>query len=177
MFVRKLSLVCYCIVISQLGLSSTALAASKWVAGVESGLSFSAPTINVGATLALQYETFGLFSKVEWNPWILTQDPDDFIRNGTLNISFGVEVIYLKGSCRSGFGVGTSSLLFETALDPRWSTGLYVEIFPLSLRLDLWRGINLRWDSVSMHLVAPVLDGIPLAMLEYRHTVALEWDL
>ena len=107
----------------------------------------------------------------------MPQSSQDRFRAGALSLAVGGEYRFLSGRVRSALALGVSRLLFETALDEPGSMGLFAELSPLGLRWPVARNVVVRLDPVSMAVVAPALSGIPLILLEYRHTAAIEWRL
>ena len=50
-----------------------------------------------------------------------------------------------------------------------------MDFVPISVRVPLEGDVvTLRIDPVSMHLLAPVLSGIPLIRYEFRHVLSIE---
>ena len=144
--------------------------------GLEGGGSLSAPAFNSGLVAIYGDESLRYFGKLDWNPWLMPQSATDRFRAGALNLAAGVEYRFLQGRVRSAISAGVSRLLFETALDEAGSMGLFFELTPLGVRWPLTDDWAIRFDPVSMSIVAPVLSGIPLILLQYRHTAAVEWS-
>lgn len=156
------------------GSATRARADVRPVVAVEVGLSLAEPSLLVGIEGGIRVDgqwTFLL--ELDWNPWLSLEGPA--VRSGALNIGVGVEHIYQDGLLRSALFIGTSTLLYETALDQPGATGAFIDIVPISVRIPLERDVvTLRLDPVSMHLLAPVLSGIPLIRYEFRHVLSLE---
>ncbi len=134
------------------------------------------PSLALGLEGGVRWGWFGVVAKVDWNPWITTQE-QDVLESGALNLGAGVEFLYFDGRCRSALLFGPSILLFETALDTPGTTGVFLDIIAVEIRWPLSERFTVRFSPISFHLVMPVLGGIPLALLQYRHTVGLEVSL
>ena len=132
---------------------------------------------NLGIEGGLRLEEYGILGKVDLNPWFNSQDLKGSLKPGVLNVGVGGEYRYFNERCRSAVFVGPSILLFDTALDTKGTTGFFLDIITVSLRWPLGDAITMRFDPATVHLVVPVLSGIPLISLQYRHTVAVEWSL
>ena len=151
--------------------------ASDYLMGFQSGVSLNSASAGFGIEGGVRLEDYGLLGKVDWNPWTNTQQLKDTFQAGVLNLGIGGEYRFFNERCRTALFVGTSTLLFETALDPKGTTGFFLEYVPVSLRWPLGDTTTLRVDPASIHLVVPVLAGIPLISFQYRHSVAIEWSL
>ena len=115
------------------------------------------------------------FFKADWNPWFSPQAVQDALKPGILNLGIGVEHLYFNDRCRFTASLGSSTLLFDTALDEAWTTGFFIELSPVSLRWPLTEELTLQVEPTSISLAMPVLSGIPLVSFQYRHGISLEW--
>jgi len=158
-----------------LSLPASASAEARGVAAVEAGLSLAEPSAVVGVEGGVRVDgqwTFLL--EVDWNPWFAIAAPDP-AEGGVLNVGVGVEHIFADGLLRAAVFFGSSTLLFDTALDQGGTTGLFIEVVPLSVRVPLVEDLlTLRVDPISAHLIVPVITGIPLVRYEFRHALSLE---
>lgn len=153
---------------------AVASAEPQLVGAAETGFSLAQPSLVVGVEGGVRFDRWTFLLEVDWNPFITLGGPTLFV-GGVLNIGVGVEHLYAGGLLRSAFFVGTSTLLYDTALDSPGTTGLFIDLVPLSVRLPIVANhLTLRVDPVSVHLIAPVLSGIPLIRYEYRHVISLE---
>lgn len=143
---------------------------------LSTGGSIYEPSLVLGLEGGLRWGWFGVAAKLDWNPWITTQE-QDMVELGALNVGAGVEFLYFGGRCRSAVFFGPSILLFETALDQPGATGVFLDIHAVELRWPLSGRFTLKLAPITFHLVMPVMSGIPLAVLEYRHTVGVEVSL
>ena len=141
------------------------------------GLSLNSLSLNLGIEGGMRMGSWGFLSKADWNPWFNSQDFKGGVQPGVLNIGVGGEYLYFNERCRTAVFVGPSILLFNTALDDRGSVGFFVDIIAVSLRWPVSESIAIRVDPATMHLVVPVVTGIPLVSFQYRHTVGVEWLL
>lgn len=136
--------------------------------------SLAAATAGYGARAGLRGSRWGAYLQVEQNAWRGVEAARGFDA-GTFNAALGGELQFAEGRCRTALALGTSTLLFRTALDAPGTTGLFVDVRPVGLRWSLPRGFTLQFDPLTAAIVAPVLGGIPLLQLEYRTLLSVEW--
>jgi hypothetical protein len=148
----------------------------RWAIAAQAGGAISLPSVDFALDAARRWRRFGVLAKVDWNRWVNTQKPPMLTR-GTLNLGVGGEFWSFEGRVRTAVVTGPSILLFRTVLDKPGKTGVFVDIYPSSLYWRLARPLYLRFDPLSFHVIAPVLDSIPLVVFEYRTSVALEWRI
>jgi hypothetical protein len=170
---RKIGLSLVCCFALFAGYPRYADADVKIPISVQAGVSLYAPSLNFGVEGGVRWSQWGVLAKVEWNPWVAIQG-SEILERGSLNVALGVEYLYFGGRCRSAFLLGTSILLFDTALDDAGSTGAYLEIDPVSLRWVVKDWLAVRWDPLSFAMVVPVMSGIPLVMVQYRTSLVAE---
>ena len=151
--------------------------AEKHIFSGQTGLALNFPSAYLSVGYAQTVNNDRVLGKIEWNPWITFQDLNGLWNTGVLNIGLGWEKQYFQSRCRSALFIGTSTLLFDTALDPTGSTGFFLEFSLVSLRFPINKDLTLRVDTADIHIGAPVLSGIPLIVMQYRHGIALEWTL
>lgn len=159
------------------GLTPSRAAAGEplvWGVAAQVGGSFESPSLAMGGELNVHAGRWGAHFEAEWNPWFATQDPDSF-KPGAVNVGLGGEVNYLGGKARTAVSAGASVLAFRTQLDRGGTVGFYFDVIAVGLRFALSERLDVRLDPLSAHLVAPVLGGIPLVLIEYRSTVGIEW--
>ena len=157
-----------------LGIPSSSLASSLFI-NTQTGLSFNSVSANLGVEAGIRKPSYGLFFKADWNPWFSPQAVQDALKPGIMNLGIGVEHLYFNDRCRFTASVGSSTLLFDTALDEAWTTGFFIEVSPVSLRWPLTEELTLQVEPTSISLAMPVLSGIPLISFQYRHGISLEW--
>lgn len=162
--------------VSAQGSTTPAAPAMDWSIEAQIGSAILSPSLDLALEGSHRWERFGVLVKADWNRWINTQK-DPLFTNGALNLGIGAEYWYLDGRARSAVVVGPSVLLFRTVLDDVGTTGLFLDLYPTTLCWSLSGPLHLRLDPLSFHVVAPVIDVIPLIFLEYRTSVALEWRL
>lgn len=68
-------------------------------------------------------------------------------------------------------------LLFDTLLDDAGEVGFFVEIRPVGLRWNVGEEVFMILDPLAIAVVAPVLEGIPLAIVQYRTMLGIEFDI
>ena len=154
-------------------ISQTAFAIDRQFSA-HTALSLNFPSSSFDFRVGYQKESLSYLFKAEWNPWLNLQALNSTFEAGVINVGAGLEYRYFEGRCRSGFFVGPSVLLFDTALDERGSVGFFVDVIPVALTWPLKNDWSLRIEPSTLHLVVPVLTGIPLIAPQYRHGVALE---
>ena len=158
-----------------LGTFQAAHASSSLFMTSQSGVSLNSTSMNLGLEAGIRKPSYGIFAKADWNPWFATQDIQDSLKPGVLNLGVGIEHLYFNERCRFTFTAGTSTLLFDTALDEAATTGFFIEVVPVSLRWPLNDELTFQIEPTSITLAVPVLSGIPLISFQYRHSVSLEW--
>jgi len=145
-----------------------------WAVAAQVGMSVSLPSFNLALEGSRRWEHFGVLVKADWNPWIDTQHTP-VLTVGTLNLGLGAEYRYFSGRVRTAVVAGPSILLFRTPLDEPGKVGFFLDCYASSLDWSITGPLHLRFDPLSFHIVAPILDSIPLVVFEYRTSVALEW--
>ena len=176
---------CRCIQVLVIALFSVIFAsqpspvqAADYHLGLQTGFSLNAPSANLSLEGGMNLdESFAVLGKVDWNPWFDAQDLKTSFKRGVLNLGIGFEYRYFNDRCRTAVYTGPSILLFDTALDEQGSTGFFFELQPISIRWPLSKSFTIRLDPATVHLIVPVLTGIPLISFQYRHSVAIEWSL
>lgn len=117
---------------------------------------------------------WGLVGQVEIDHWIPTE-LDSGVDPGVLNVGVGGELVYIGGFVRSSLLVGTSTLIFDAALDDAGSTGLFVDLRPIGVRYRLSDSFAITFDPISFAFVAPVLGSGPnIRHHEYRIVLGVE---
>ena len=157
------------------GAAASASADVRGVVAAEVGISLAEPTAVIGIEGGIRIDDQWTFLlEADWNPWLQVSGP--LATAGVLNLGVGVEHIYHEGTLRSALFFGSSTLLFESALDQAGTTGVFVELLPISVRLPIDRNvITMRIDPVSMHLLIPAFGVLPMVRYEFRHAISLEW--
>lgn len=133
-------------------------------------------TFGYGLQVGHRWRRWGVFIRAEQNLWLASELSRD-LEMGAANVGAGVDVVYYEGRMRSALSVGASVLLFETAFDEAGRTGFFVDLRPTGFRWPVGRNATIEWDPLTFTLVAPVLSGIPLLMLEYRTALSVEFRL
>lgn len=122
------------------------------------------------------FTNWGLFFQTEQNLWIASEFSRT-IKPGVLNIALGSEYIYFEGRARTSLALGSSILLFDTVLDKSGSKGIFMDLRPVGFKWNLKDFVYILFDPLSVAIVAPVLNRIPLVMVEYRTVISLEYNL
>ena len=94
---------------------------------------------------------------------------------GTLNLGVGGEMLSGGGLVRTALSVGPSILTRAGDLDQPGTTGFFFDLRPMGLRWLIAERFVLGFDPISLTLMVPVLEGIPLIELEYRTTITGEY--
>ena len=132
-------------------------------------------TFGYGVQGGYRWDDWGAFARMEHNIWLASEFSRDLNR-GAFNIGVGVEHLYFSRRMRASLALGPSVLLFNTEIDNAGTTGFFVDLRPAALRWEVADGFVIQWDPITLTIVAPVLSGIPLVMLEYRTALAVEFD-
>jgi hypothetical protein len=173
---KRFALVCLVALPAWCVLAPRASADPRAVLAVELGASIAEPSMVVGAEGGARFGAWAVLLEVDWNP-LFSIGGNDVWDSGVLNVGVGVEHVFEGGLLRAALFLGTSTLLHETAFDGAGTTGAFVDLVPLSVRLPLGHGaLTLRIDPISAHLVAPVLSGLPMVRYEFRHSLSVEWS-
>ena len=120
-----------------------------------------------------RFGRWGVFGQAEHNLWVATELRRR-VTQGAVNMAIGVEVFYFGGFARTSLAAGPSVLVSDTLLDEKGSTGVFVDGRPIGVHFPIGRHFAITLDPLHIALVAPVLRGIPLAILQYRTDLALE---
>ena len=167
-------------------LASTAWADDAPYLQLEGGASFLsqwasaelAPSnASYGVGAGYHWDTVELGLGVEHNYWLDGVSIDPGFPDSVLNIAAEGALLSFRQRVRHAVALGTSTMLFDTALEDRGHTGLYLEAKPVGLRIPLAQGWRIEVEPLNVALMAPVLDGIPLFQLAYRTTVGVGWEL
>ncbi len=140
---------------------------------VEKERSIVANTFGYGLRMGYRWPEWAAFLQVEHNMWLATEYETDVV-NGAVNIAVGGDYVFADGLIRTSLAVGISVLAFDTLIDDAGSVGLFAELRPLGLRWEVAPHVVIGLDPLTTSLVAPVLDAIPLVMIQYRSLVYVE---
>ncbi len=148
-------------------------------AGFNSGSGGSLLGLSFGGGLRGGFgnERWGLFLHVENDVWGGT-NYDAGLVPGVVNIGLGGEHRFADGLIRTAVTFGTSTLVFDTVLDKAGSTGVYLDVRPLGIRWRLGKSpFTLGIDPIGLTFLMPVLSGLPLARIQFRTSLCLEFTL
>lgn len=143
------------------------------------GRSLLRPTFGWDVRGGYRWDNWGVFAIIDHNIWLETEFGNE-VDQGAGNFGIGPEYRYAGGAVSSSIAIGPSVLLFETTLDEPGSVGLFVDIRPFAIRWrpsDTWDHMVIKFEPLTLTIVAPVLSGIPLIEVEHRTAVSLEFDL
>ncbi|PZR04112.1 MAG: hypothetical protein DI536_34850 [Archangium gephyra] len=140
---------------------------------VDVGGSLLEPSLHVGVEGGVRVGVPRIVLRAEWNPWISLQTRDG-IQPGVVNVGAGVELRWFDERLASVAMVGISVLLFRSAFDQPGHTGLFFYVQPTVIRVPVG-AFHLRFAPLSMAIVAPSLDAIPLVAAQFRTSVGFEW--
>lgn len=132
----------------------------RWSPGLQAGRRFS----RFGAFAMLELDqTFEFTLQTE--------------RLDVLNAGVGFEVLTFLGHVRSSIAVGASVLLSSTAIEGPGKVGWFVDLRPAALRWALSPQLALELTPISLDVIVPVVEGIPLVVFSNMTLVAVEWSL
>ena len=132
-----------------------------------------ASTFGVGVRGGYTWGQWRGLAHLERNYWLSTELADR-MKAGALNLGFGVEYLSAQGFVRTSAGLGTSTLMFETLLDERGTTGLFFDLRPVELCWMPLDSLGITLTPFSFTYVSPVLDNPPIRMVLYRTILGLE---
>lgn len=126
----------------------------------------------------------GLREKEHWTAFLVAEQDlwlglaSSKLHLGVVNAALGVELRYFDQRVHSFLAVGTSTLLQRTPIDEAGQTGFYLNIRPVGLRFPLEHsGLVFIFDPLHFSMSAPVLTSVPLFVVTYKTSVALEFSL
>lgn len=140
---------------------------------VDVGGSLLEPSLHVGVEGGVFVGLPRIVVRAEWNPWISIQTRDG-IQPGVLNFGAGVEFRYFEQRLATVVMVGASVLLFRSAFDEPGHVGLFLYVQPTVIRVPVGK-FHLRFAPLSMAIVAPSLEAIPLVAVQFRTSAGFEW--
>lgn len=139
-----------------------------------------APNLNIsfgfGLRGGVEFGRWGVFLHVENDLWGATTYGAKFTP-GVVNYGVGADFRYAGGFVRTALTVGLSTLLFDTAIDHAGSTGVFLYAVPVGLRWQIDKLLTVGLDPINFVLAMPVMTRIPLAHIEYRFALSLEFGL
>lgn len=127
--------------------------------------------VNVGARRG----AWGVYGHIEQNLYAETEFAFT-ARAGTLNIAVGGERFFFRERLRMAAAIGVSVLLSDLALDSAGSVGLFLQLKPAGIRFARRSQVVVQLDLLSVTIAAPVLASPSVIDLQYRTTLAIEWQ-
>lgn len=98
-------------------------------------------------------------------------------RQTVVNLGVGLELLLVDGLVRSTNAIGTSILLQGTEADEPGTTGLFLDLRPLSYRWQVSDDWHINFAPIGSTIMLPVLTGIPLVELQFRTAISGEFAL
>lgn len=126
------------------------------------------------ARVGRRWDTFGAFVVADFSTWRSPYVEEGEERQAALNLGVGMDLLWIDGFVRSTVAAGASVLLRGTEADEPGTTGLFLDLRPLSYRwrlADRWR---LNFSPIGATILMPVLTGIPLVELQFRTALSGE---
>ena len=131
---------------------------------------------DLGLIAGYSFERVAPVLQFELNGWNNLVN-DEEIHEKALNIGTGIHIYLFQKRVRMSISGGLAIMLSNNALDDAGKTGFYVDLRPGALTWPIDRHISFNFDFLTLNFVAPVLDGIPLLIIEYRTVLSLQYDL
>lgn len=141
-----------------------------------SGVPNLSASFGLGLRGGVEFGRWGVFLHVENDVWGAATYGNK-LSPGVLNYGVGADFRYAGGFVRTALTLGLSTLLFNTPIDNAGSTGLFLYVVPLGLRWQLSKLLTLGLDPINFVLELPSMTRIPLAHIEYRAALSLEFGL
>lgn len=135
--------------------------------------SFFTPGLGYNVRIGWRGDTLGAFAQAGQATWFGTA-LDAIYEPGVFNAGLGVEARYLDGRARSSLAGGTSTLLFDTALDEAGSTGWFASLRPIGMRWLLSERFAMEFAPITFNVMQPVTTAPRLTRVEYQAVLALE---
>lgn len=129
----------------------------------------------IGVRGGARWGRWGLFGQIEPAYWRVAKTDGTQELQGTVNLGVGGEVLSGGGLVRTALSVGPSILTRAGELDQPGSVGFFFDLRPVGLRWLIAERFVIGFDPISLSMMVPVLEGIPLIELEYRTTVIGEY--
>ncbi len=111
---------------------------------------------------------------VEQNSWMAFEQ-DARLEPGVLSLGTGISFDFAPRLSTS-FVVGSSLLLFDTALASAGSAGFFVDLRPLTVGLPLSENWLVDVTPLGISWEAPVLVEPMISLVHYRLTLAIAWN-
>jgi hypothetical protein len=101
----------------------------------------------------------------------------DTRRLDVLNLGVGGEFLNFMGHVRSTLAAGASVLLSRTSIDEPGEVGWFVDFRPGALRWGIGDAWAFELSPLSVDVIVPVTEGIPLIVLSFMTTLSVEWSV
>jgi len=133
-----------------------------------------------------RFQRWGVFGQLEYNGWPAYLGDDELLQMA-FNIGLGGEVLYFGGRARTSFAFGLAikgnDISFSSSNSPSTQEndeagkmGFFTDFRPAGFRFSFDNSnIKVGFDPLAVNLEAPVLDTIPLVVIEYRTVLIIEY--
>ena len=131
---------------------------------------------DIGLNIGYAFDYIAPILQLELNGWnnlVLDEERHE----KALNIGLGTHIYFYQKRVRMSISGGASIMLSDNILDESGRVGFYLDLRPGALVWPIADKWSLKLDFITLNFVAPVLDGIPLIIIEYRSILSLQYDL
>jgi len=129
------------------------------------------------ATVAAGYRwnCWGLFGVLEYNSWTKMEGTRERFHSA-FNLGLGGERLYFGDRARTSLAAGLAIKHWGEDLQEAGKLGFFLDVRPAGFRFKLSNSLALVLDPLSVILEAPVLEGIPLVVFQFRSILVMEWQ-
>ena len=122
-----------------------------------------------------RFDSYGFFGMLEYDQTIdFTLETDSL---HVLNVGIGGEFLNFVGHVRSSLSVGATVLMSSTAIDEPGELGWFIDLRPGALRWGIGEDYAFELTPLSLDIIVPVTEGIPLVVYSYMTILGMEWAL
>jgi hypothetical protein len=155
---------------------------ASWAVGLETSESYLGRTaggqrrvggFSVGLRAGRRWSWWGMYGVTELVSWE-NRYADGDMQELVVDLGAGVEGLFIDRRVRASLSLGASILARDNPIDHAGRVGPYFDLRPGGYRLRLRGGLYLLIEPLTLHLIVPVLEGIPLAVVQYRTVLTLE---
>jgi len=132
-----------------------------------------------------KYNTWGVFTQLEYNGWPIIVNNSQRLQ-AAINLGIGGELIYLGGRMKSSISAGPTYKLNnnkfyidekEVTLKEKGKVGFYIDIRHAGFIFRINNKWVINFDPITLNFEVPIIDTIPLFIVEYRTIVSVEYRL
>lgn len=128
-----------------------------------------------GVQVGYRFDSIGVFGSLEFDQTFdFTLETDSL---QVMDFGVGMEFLSFVGHVRTSISAGVTVLMSETAIDEPGELGWYIDFRPSGLRWGIGDEFALEVTPISLDVLVPITNGIPLAVYSYMTLVGLEWSL